>query len=97
MSILGSCKSLNLQYSGCCSAPPSQTCSHMNCHCDQFCHSNNDCCSDIADIGCYPVSPPSPIFISTSTDTLGKTKFLIPCHHSYYNYNYKDFFLKVQL
>ena len=74
MSILGSCKSLNLQYSGCCSAPPSQTCSHMNCHCDQACHSNNDCCSDIDDIGCYPVPSSSLTHTSTPTAMLGKTK-----------------------
>ena len=63
MSILGSCKVLTLGYSGCCSIPPSRTCKNIDCFCDQQCYSNNDCCSDIADIGCH-----------SSNKTLGKTK-----------------------
>ena len=36
----------------------------------------NDCCSDIADIGCHPAYSysSSPIFLPTPTDTLGKNK-----------------------
>ena len=75
MFILGSCKSLNLKESGCCVMSRTQSCISLDCHCDQTCHSNKDCCSDIDDIGCYPVPSPSTIFVSTPTDTLGKTKF----------------------
>ena len=75
MFILGSCKALNLRYSGCCVPTRTQSCISLDCYCDKHCTSNNDCCDDIADIGCYPVSPPSPIFISTPTHTLGKTNF----------------------
>ena len=75
MFILGSCKALNLKYSGCCVAMRTQSCINIDCHCDQHCYSNNDCCSDIDDIGCYPVSSSSPIVSPTPTDnTLGKTK-----------------------
>ena len=56
MSILGPCNSLNLNYSGCCKNYITQKCHINNCHCDKGCYSNNDCCSDIADIGCYPNS-----------------------------------------
>ena len=75
MFILGSCKALNLRDSGCCVTTQTQNCISIDCHCDQNCHSNNDCCNDIDDIGCYPVPYPSLMFISTSTDTLGKTKY----------------------
>ena len=35
----------------------------------------NDCCSDIADIGCYhPASTSSPMVSPTPDDTLSKTK-----------------------
>ena len=41
----------------------------------------NNCCSDIADIGCHPTSSFSPIVSLTPTYTLGKTKFCwIVCH-----------------
>ena len=63
MFILGSCKSLNLRYSGCCVQTRTQSCNSTNCQCDETCHSKNDCCSDITDIGCYP-----------KNKTLGKTK-----------------------
>ena len=53
MFILGSCLALNLSYSGCCKSSLSSQCSHNGCHCDEYCHQWNDCCSDIADIGCY--------------------------------------------
>ena len=56
MFILGSCKALNLRYSGCCVATRTQSCISLDCRCDQSCHSNNDCCEDINDISCYPVS-----------------------------------------
>ena len=75
MFILGSCKALNLRYSGCCvPIRKIQSCINIDCHCDKHCHSNNDCCDDIADIGCYPDSSSSPIVLPTPTDTLGKTK-----------------------
>ena len=56
MSILGSCNDLNLQYSGCCNINLIRNCNTKTCYCDKNCYSNNDCCSDIADIGCYPNS-----------------------------------------
>ena len=74
MFILGSCKALNLGYFGCCIRPPSATCATIDCHCDQHCYSNNDCCSDIDDIGCYPVPSSSLTHTSTPTAMLGKTK-----------------------
>ena len=74
MFILGSCKALNLRDPGCCVPTRTQSCIKIDCHCDQNCYSNNDCCSDIADIDCHPVSPSSPIVLPTPTDTLGKTK-----------------------
>ena len=74
MFILGSCKALNLGYSGCCIKPPSATCATIYGYCDQLCHSNNDCCSDIDDIGCYPVPFSSPIVTSTPTAILSKIK-----------------------
>ena len=54
MFILDLCKALNLRYSGCCLSPPSPDCKIGDCYCDYTCYSNNDCCSDITDIGCYP-------------------------------------------
>ena len=74
MLILGSCLALNLSNSGCCVMSVSPPCSNKGCYCDQNCHVWNDCCSDIADIGCYPASSSSPIVSPTPTDTLGKTK-----------------------
>ena len=63
MFILGSCKALNLSYSGCCLSSPSPNCKNGDCYCDLTCYSNNDCCSDITDIGCNP-----------KNKTVGKTK-----------------------
>ena len=63
MSILGSCKALNLSYSGCCLSPPSTSCKNEDCYCDFKCYSNKDCCSEITDIGC-----------NLRNKTLGKTK-----------------------
>ena len=60
---------LNLNYSGCC---VNASCFTYGCYCDQACYFFKDCCSDIADIGCHPVKPPSPI--PTPTDTSSKTK-----------------------
>ena len=74
MLILGSCLALNLSYSGCCITSVSPPCNNNGCYCDQNCYNGNDCCSDIADIGCYPVSSTSPLFSPTPTDTLGRTK-----------------------
>ena len=74
MFILVSCKSLNLGYSGCCVATQLQPCIDEDCHCDQQYYSNNDCCSDIDDFGCYPAYSSFPIVSPTPNDTLGKTK-----------------------
>ena len=63
---------LNLGFPGCCDLVKSRNCFIIDCHCDQACHFHNDCCDDIADIGCSPASP-SPIVTSTPTGTLGKT------------------------
>ena len=65
MFILGSCLALNLNYDGSCKFSLSPVCSHKGCYCDEYCYIWNDCCSDIADIGCYP--------IPTSTGKLSKT------------------------
>ena len=64
---------LNLNYSGCCVKSQSPSCDSNGCKCDQQCHILNDCCSDIADIGCHPASSSSPIVSSIPTDTLSKT------------------------
>ena len=53
MFIIGSCKALNISYSGCCVTHLSETCKNEDCYCDQQCYSNKDCCSDIADINCH--------------------------------------------
>ena len=53
-------------------ATRTQSCISIDCHCDQHCHSNNDCCDDIDDIDCYLV--PSASVTSNPNDTLGKTK-----------------------
>ena len=70
--ILGSCKELSLNYSGCCLTHLSPNCSNKNCYCDQQCYTN--CCSDIADIGCHPPYSFSPIVSPSPTDAFGKTK-----------------------
>ena len=69
MLILGSCLALNLNYSGCCIMFQSPACYNNECYCDQSCHTWNDCCSDIADIGCHPVFSSSPIVSLTPTPT----------------------------
>ena len=74
MFILGSCLALNLSYSGCCVMSLSQICSNNGCYCHQDCHISNNCCSDIADIGCHPASSSSPTVLLTSTFTLGMIK-----------------------
>ena len=74
MLILGSCLALNLSYSGCCVMFVSPPCSNNGCYCDQNCFILNNCCNDIADIGCHPTSSSSPTVSHTPTDTLGKTK-----------------------
>ena len=68
---IGSCLSLNLNYFGCCVFSLSPPCSNNGCYCDKDCHDLDDCCSDIADIGCNPVNRSSPI--PTPTDKPGKT------------------------
>ena len=65
---------LNLSYTGCCVMSLSPPCSHKGCYCDDSCRTWNDCCDDIADIGCPPASSYSPIVSTTPTETLGKTK-----------------------
>ena len=72
--MLGSCLGLNLNYSGCCVFSLSPPCSNNGCYCDMNCYKWNDCCNDIADIGCHPISPSSPTVSPTPTNTLGKTK-----------------------
>ena len=69
--ILGSCLALNLSYNGCCMSSLSPSCSNNGCYCDLICHTYGDCCSDVANIGCHPAPPLSPIL--TPTDALGKT------------------------
>ena len=71
MLILGSCLALNLNNSGCCVWSLSQNCSNNGCYCDQFCHFLNDCCNDITDINCLPVSLSFTTVPPTPTDTLG--------------------------
>ena len=60
----------------------SPSCSSNGCYCDQSCHNWNDCCSDIADIGCHPASIYSPIASPTPSDiphiTPGKLPLRIP-------------------
>ena len=71
MLVLRSCLALNLSYSGCCVMFLSPPCNNNGCYCDQICYNLNDCCSDVADIGCHPASSTvSP----TSTDIIGKSK-----------------------
>ena len=81
MFILGSCKALNLKELGCCVQARIQSCISIDCYCDEACHSNNDCCSDIADISCYPVSSSFSSVTSNSNDTLGKTKSIDHTKH----------------
>ena len=76
MLILGSCLALNLSYSGCCKVLLSPSCINNGCYCDQSCYHWNDCCSDIADIGCHLALFSSPIVLPTPTDTFGRTKFI---------------------
>ena len=81
MFILGSCKELKLSYSGCCNRRLSSPCSIKGCYCDNVCHIQNDCCHDIEDIGCHPVTSFSPTVSPTSTDTVGKTKLEVHAVH----------------
>ena len=64
---------------------PSSPCNRNGCYCDQNCHSVNDCCSDIADIGCHPASSSSLIVSLTPTHTLGKINSLdyMPFQYSF--------------
>ena len=81
MLILGSCLALNLNYSGCCLWFLSPPCMNKGCFCDQICHNTNDCCSDIADIGCHSVSTSSSIVSPTLTDILSKIKSEVHAIH----------------
>ena len=76
MLILGSCLALNLNYSGCCVRFKTKICSNIDCNCQQNCHILNNCCSDIADIGCHLAASSSPTFSLTTTDIFGMTKSL---------------------
>ena len=80
MLILGSCLALNLNYSGCCERSKTQICSNNGCHCHQDCHISNNCCSDIADIGCHPTFSSSPTVLHTPTFTPGMIKKALPIH-----------------
>ena len=71
MFILGSCVALNLGYSGCCKLSLTPNCCNKECYCDEHCHKLNDCCSDIADIGCHAIPSFSPT--PSSIDIPGKT------------------------
>ena len=84
MLVLGSCLALNLNYSGCCVFSLSPPCNSNGCYCDQNCYIGNDCCSDIADIGCHPLSP-------TPTDTLGKRNLKLVQYISHSVYKICDF------
>ena len=59
---------LNLSYFGCCVMSLSPPCSNKGCYCDKDCHKWNDCCHDIAAIGC-PAYSSSPIVSPTPTET----------------------------
>ena len=49
---IGSCVEHVGIIGGCCE---SNNCSSRGCYCDQACYQSNDCCSDIEDIGCFPL------------------------------------------
>ena len=85
MLVLGSCLALNLNYNGCCLWSLSPPCTIKGCYCDQSCHNHNDCCSDIADIGCHPAYSSSPIVSTTTIETLSKTKSV--AHAMHYSHN----------
>ena len=53
MFILGLYLILKQSYFVCCKWFLSSTCYHHDCYYDECCHKYSDCCSDIADIGCY--------------------------------------------
>ena len=77
MLYLGSCLALNLSYFGCCVFLISQFCSNNGCYCDENCYIFNDCCNDVADIGCHPTYS-SPAFLHTVTNVLGKINSGVP-------------------
>ena len=49
--IIGSCVEHVGVIGGCCVSG----CLTQGCYCDQLCYQNNDCCSDIEAIGCFPL------------------------------------------
>ena len=63
-------------------SPP---CSNYGCYCDANCHKMNDCCNDVADIGCHSASSSSPIVLTTTIETLSKTKSV--AHAIHYSHN----------
>ena len=74
MLFLGSCLALKLSYSGCCVFSISPSCSNNGCYCDENCYIFNDCCNDIANIGCHSASSSSSTVSLSPINTLGKTK-----------------------
>ena len=48
---IGSCVEHVGVIGGCCVSG----CYAQGCYCDQVCYRFNDCCSDIEDIGCFPL------------------------------------------
>ena len=48
---IGTCIELVGVTGGCCVSG----CYAQGCYCDQLCYQNNDCCTDIEDIGCFPL------------------------------------------
>ena len=48
---IGSCVEHVGVIGGCCVSG----CFTQGCYCDQVCYQFNDCCSDIEDIGCFPL------------------------------------------
>ena len=57
------CASLNI--TGCC-AININSCNTGTCYCDQTCYKFNDCCPDIASIGCLPNTISSSLILTTS-------------------------------
>jgi hypothetical protein len=65
-SLRGSCRSLNLNGTGCCDAT-NRNCTSYNCSCSASCYVEGNCCDDIESIGCY-----RPVVIDTSTTQMGE-------------------------
>ena len=83
MLISGSCLVLYFNYFGCCVRSLLQCCSKNGCYCDQTCHILNNCCNDVADIGCHPDSSSPPTILPTQTGILKLGKIKQMLHFSY--------------